>query len=52
MTKDEFLIRLRTLVSDLPPEEREDVMNYYAEYFDDAGPENEQQVIRDRKSVV
>ena len=46
MTKDEFLIRLRTLVSDLPPEEREDVMNYYAEYFDDAGPENEQQVIR------
>ena len=46
MTRDEFLIRLRTLVNDLPPEEREDVMNYYTEYFDDAGPENEQQVIR------
>ena len=46
MTRDEFLIRLRTLVGDLPPEEREDVMSYYTEYFDDAGPENEQQVIR------
>lgn len=46
MTRDEFLIRLRTLVNDLPPEEREDVMSYYTEYFDDAGPENEQQVIR------
>lgn len=46
MTKDEFLIRLRTLVGDLPPEEREDVMHYYTEYFAEAGPENEQQVIR------
>lgn len=46
MTKDEFLIRLRTLVGDLPPEEREDMMHYYTEYFAEAGPENEQQVIR------
>ena len=46
MTRDEFLIRLRTLVGGLPPEEREDVMHYYTEYFVEAGPENEQQVIR------
>ena len=41
MTKDEFLTTLRTLIQDMPPEDRRDVMNYYTEYFEDAGPERE-----------
>lgn len=46
MTRDEFLTKLRTLIAEMPKEERDDVMTYYNEYFDDAGPENEQDVIR------
>ncbi|RHO52903.1 DUF1700 domain-containing protein [Ruminococcaceae bacterium AM07-15] len=46
MTKDEFLTTLRTLIQDMPPEDRRDVMNYYTEYFEDAGPEREQEVLR------
>ena len=45
MTRDEFLTQLRERIAELPQEERQDVMNYYIEYFDDAGPENEQSVI-------
>lgn len=46
MTRDEYLTKLRTLITEMPAEERDDVMTYYSEYFDDAGPENEQDVIR------
>lgn len=46
MTKDDFLTTLRTLIQDMPPEDRRDVMNYYTEYFEDAGPEREQEVLR------
>ena len=46
MTKDEFLIRLRTLIAAMPKEERDDVMQYYSDYFEDAGPGKEQEVIR------
>ena len=45
MTKDDFLTTLRTLIQDMPPEDRRDVMNYYTEYFEDAGPEREQEVL-------
>ena len=41
MTKDEFLIRLRTLIAAMPKEERDDVMQYYSDYFEDAGPGKE-----------
>lgn len=47
MTKQEFLQRLNRLLADVTPEEREEALRYYEEYFDDAGPENEQQVISD-----
>lgn len=45
MTRDEFLTQLRQQIGQLPQEELQDVMNYYTEYFDDAGAENEQSVI-------
>ena len=45
MNKKLFLDELHRLLSDLPPEERNQAIKYYEDYFDDAGAENEQQVI-------
>ncbi len=45
MDKNRFLIELRGLLRHLPPDELESAMEYYAEYFNEAGPENEQKVI-------
>ena len=45
MNKNQFLKKLSKLLKSLPPEEREAALNYYQEYFDEAGPENEQRII-------
>lgn len=45
MTKNEFLNDLRRFLSNIPEEEREQAISYYEDYFEDAGPENEQKVI-------
>lgn len=45
MTKQEYLAELNTYLMSLPLEEREDAVRFYEEYFEDAGPENEQAVI-------
>ena len=47
MTKFEFLGDLSRLIADLPQEEIEQAMDYYEDYFADAGPEKEQEIIRD-----
>lgn len=47
MNKEIFLRDLRNFLSDLPIEEREQAIKYYEDYFEDAGPENEQQVIQE-----
>lgn len=47
MTKFEFLGDLSRLIADLPQEEVEQAMEYYEDYFADAGPEKEQEIIRD-----
>lgn len=41
MTKEQFLARLEQLLADLPREDREDALQFYREYLEDAGPENE-----------
>lgn len=41
MTKEQFLARLEQLLADLAPEDREDALQFYREYLEDAGPENE-----------
>ena len=41
MTRAEFLAQLRAALSDFPDEEREDALNFYEEYFNEAGPSNE-----------
>lgn len=45
MNRAEFMRRLAELLSDVPPTEREEAIQYYNDYFDDAGAENESGVI-------
>lgn len=47
MNRTEYMAALRRALSALPEEERANALRYYEEYFDDAGPENEQKVIAD-----
>lgn len=47
MNRIEFMDRLESLLQDLPKQEREDAIAYYHDYFDEAGAENEAQVIRE-----
>lgn len=41
MTKYEYIAKLEKLLADMPPQERRDALEYYAEYFDAAGPDHE-----------
>ena len=45
MNRIEYMRQLAALLQDVPVEERVAAMQYYNDYFDDAGEENEQQVI-------
>lgn len=45
MTKTEFLARLEELLKDVPVSEKESAIQYYNDYFEDAGSENEEEVI-------
>lgn len=46
MNRAEFMSRLDALLVGIPWREREEALQYYNDYFDDAGAENEQDVIR------
>ncbi len=45
MNKETYLEALKREIAALPADEQESALQYYADYFDDAGPENEQKVI-------
>ena len=47
MNRIEFMTELAALLQDVPVEERREAMQYYNDYFDEAGEENEEQVIRE-----
>lgn len=47
MDKQTFLRRLEEGLRQLPPEEREDILSYHREYFQEAGPEQEAKVIQE-----
>ena len=47
MRRTEFLEELGRLLADLPEEERKAAILYYDDYLQDAGQENEQDVIRE-----
>ncbi|NLP34026.1 MAG: DUF1700 domain-containing protein [Clostridiales bacterium] len=45
MSRNDFIKRLESLLSDIPNEEREEALQYYNDYFDDAGIENEKEIL-------
>ena len=45
MNRVDFMKQLESLLQNISPSEREEALQYYNEYFNDAGPENEQAVI-------
>ncbi len=47
MTRAEYLSELTSHLISLPKEERDMAVGFYEEYFDEAGPDNEQSVIAD-----
>ena len=47
MSRREFLERLDELLKDIPREEREEAMQYYNSYFEDAGEKNDADIIEE-----
>ena len=47
MNRKVFMERLRECLADISAEEREDALTYYESYFEEAGVENEAQVIEE-----
>ena len=45
MNRIDFMRRLELLLSDLPENERREAVQYYNDYFNDAGVENEEEVL-------
>lgn len=45
MTRLEYMSQLESLLGGIPEAEREEALQYYNDYFDDAGPDNEQEVM-------
>lgn len=46
MSRWEFMRQLEELLSDISPSEREEALQYYNDYFNDAGKENEPEVMQ------
>ena len=47
MNRNEFMTKLELLLADISSEEREEALQYYNDYFEDAGVEKEMDVIRE-----
>jgi uncharacterized membrane protein len=47
MSKEEYLGILQSNLRNVPPEEAWNIMEYYREYFEDAGPDNVDRVIQE-----
>ena len=47
MTRENYLKQLQTQLRKLPPKDYEDAIEYFNEYFNDAGPEGEQKLIEE-----
>ncbi|CUX45534.1 DUF1700 domain-containing protein [Clostridium sp. C105KSO13] len=50
MNREEFMYRLEQLLMAIPVDERQAALQYYQDYFEDAGVENEAQVISELRS--
>lgn len=50
MSYEDFMRELEVLLAGIPAEEKEEALQYYADYFADAGKENEKEVLRELES--
>lgn len=50
MRRKEFMWQLETLLSDISEEEKQEALSYYRSYFEDAGEENEERILRELES--
>lgn len=50
MKKQEFFNELEYLLQDIPEEEKRDAIDYYMDYLEEAGPENEEAVLQEFES--
>lgn len=50
MNKEEFMRQLENLLSDISEEEKKEALEYYRGYFEDAGAENEERILRELES--
>lgn len=50
MNRQEFMRRLEQLLEGIPEEEKREAIAYYTSYFEDAGEENEEKIIRELES--
>lgn len=47
MTREAFMRELEYLLQDIQDDEKEDAIQYYRDYFDEAGPDNQESVVRE-----
>ena len=50
MRREEFMWQLETLLADISEEEKQEALSYYRSYFEDAGEENEERILRELES--
>lgn len=50
MKREEFLRQLEYLLQDIPEDDKRDAIDYYRDYLEEAGPEREEEVLREFKS--
>lgn len=50
MNKKEFMLRLEALLDGIPEEEKKEALAFYVSYFEDAGEENEEKILRELES--
>jgi uncharacterized membrane protein len=47
MSRIDFMNELESLLSDIPVEERKEALQYYNDYFEDAGTDHEEEIIKE-----
>ncbi|MEY8516392.1 DUF1700 domain-containing protein [Lachnospiraceae bacterium 29-84] len=50
MRREDFMRQLEALLADVSQEEKEEALSYYQGYFEDAGAENEERILRELES--
>lgn len=50
MSREEFMKQLESLLSDVSEEEKKEALEYYRCYFEDAGEENEERILKELES--